>query len=273
MLIAQISDTHIKQPGRLAYRQVDTAAMLAACVADLARRVPSPDLIVITGDLVDLGRPEEYAHLRALMAPLHQRIVVIPGNHDARDAMRAAFADGGYLPKDGDFLHFAIDGDHPLRLLGLDTLIPGQGGGELCAARLDWLADRLAEQPDVPTLVLMHHPPFVTGIGHMDDLGLRGRDAFAAIMARHPQVRAVLCGHLHRTIHAQVGGRPALTCPSPAHQIEMDIRPDAPSRFRLEPPGYLLHWWNGGGLVSHAAVIGDWPGPYPFFDATGRLID
>jgi 3',5'-cyclic AMP phosphodiesterase CpdA len=272
MLIAQITDTHIKLPGKLAYKKVDTAAMLRACVAELLALKPQPDLILLTGDLVDLGRPEEYDHLKGILAPLRQRIIAIPGNHDGRDSMRAAFAAENYLPAEG-FLQFAIDDEYPLRLVGLDTVIPGEGGGELCAERLDWLDATLARKPDAPTLVMMHHPPFVTGIGHMDKIGLKGRERFAAIMARHPQVRLILCGHLHRTIRADVGGRPALTCPSPAHQVALDIDENAPSRFRMEPPGFMLHWWHDGRLVSHTAVIGDYDGPYPFFDAEGRLID
>lgn len=271
MLIAQITDTHIKLPGRLAYRQVDTAAMLRACVAEIQSLKQQPDLIVMTGDLVDLGRAEEYAHLQSILAPLRQRIVVIPGNHDERGAMREAFAEGGYLPA-GEFLQFAID-DYPLRLVGLDTVVPGQGGGEICARRLRWLDDTLSSRPETPTLVLMHHPPFRTGIGHMDDIGLVGAEAFAAVVRRHAQVTLIVCGHLHRCIHTTVGGRAALTCPSPAHQVALDIDPAAPSAFRMEPPGYMLHWWNGASLVSHLATIGDYAGPFPFFDAQGRLID
>jgi 3',5'-cyclic-AMP phosphodiesterase len=124
-----------------------------------------------------------------------------------------------------------------------------------------------------PTLILMHHPPFVTGIAHMDAIGLSGRDAFASIVSRHSQVQAILCGHLHRNIQTLVGGRRALCAPSPAHQVALDLRSDGPSCFRMEPPGYLLHLWKGGALVSHAAVIGGYDGPYPFFDKDGHLID
>ncbi len=271
MLIAQITDLHIKLPGRLAYRKVDTAAMLRRCVDTLCALDPQPDLVLITGDLVDLGRPAEYAWLRELLAPLTQPLVVVPGNHDDRDAMRAAFADGGYLPENG-FLQFSID-EPPLRLVGLDTVVPGEGRGELCAERLAWLAATLAAAPAHPTLVLMHHPPFLTGIGHMDDIGLTGREAFEAIIARHPQVQAVLCGHLHRDIQTLVGGRRALTCPSPAHQVALKLSPTAPSCFRMEPPGFMLHHWLDGRLVSHLVPIGDYAGPYPFFDANGQLID
>lgn len=271
MLIAQITDTHLKMPGKLAYRKVDTAAMLRACVAELTRLVPLPDLIVFTGDLVDFGYPEEYDHLKSILAPLAAPMLVVPGNHDEREAMRAAFAGDGYFPKRG-FLQYAVE-HGPLRFVGLDTVIPGQGGGELCPERLAWLDTALAQRPDMPTLVLMHHPPFLTGIAHMDRIGLRGREAFADVMRRHVQVEAVLCGHVHRVIHARVGGRSAMIGPSPSHQVALDLTPEGPSAFRLEPPGYMLHRWSDGQLVSHAAVLGDWPGPFPFFDAQGNLID
>ena len=214
---------------------------------------------------------EEYAHLKSILAPLGVPILAVPGNHDAREPMREALAVEGYLPAQG-FLQFEIERGG-LRFVGLDTLVPGQGGGELCAERLAWLDATLAQKPDIPTLVLMHHPPFLTGIAHMDRIGLEGREGFAAVMRRHSQVEAILCGHVHRPIHARVGGRAAMISPSPAHQVALDLRPEGPSAFRLEPPGYMLHRWQDGQLVSHAAVLGDWPGPFPFFDTSGNLID
>jgi 3',5'-cyclic AMP phosphodiesterase CpdA len=271
MLIAQITDTHIKSPGRLAYGRVDTATMFKRCVAGLLRLKQQPDVILITGDLVDLGQPDEYDHLLSLLAPLRQRIFAVPGNHDDRAAMRAAL--GRSVPADaGDFLQFSVD-DHALRIIGLDTLIPGQGGGELCAKRLHFLDAALRNRPEAPTLIMMHHPPFDTGIGHMDRIGLKGREEFAAIVARHAQVQLIACGHVHRTIHAIVGGKPAMICPGTAHIVALDIAGDAPSCFMMEPPGFMLHWWNGSGLVTHVVPIGDYDGPYPFFGPDGKLID
>jgi 3',5'-cyclic AMP phosphodiesterase CpdA len=272
MLIAHISDTHIKTPGKKAYGRVDTAKMLQRCVQHLLQLRPQPDLVVLTGDLVVLGQPEEYAHLQQLLSPLHLPLVVVPGNHDARDAMRQAFAHHRYLPATG-FLHFSLDDAYPLRIIGLDTLVPFEGRGELCAERLAWLETTLAQAPEQPTLVLMHHPPFLTGIAHMDALGLTGREAFATILARHPQVQAVLCGHLHRHIHTRVGGHSAMTAPSPAHQVVLDLDPLGPSQFCMEPPGYLLHRWLDGQFLSHSVVLGEHEGPYPFHDASGQLID
>jgi Icc protein len=271
MLIAHITDTHVQLPGKLAYRRVDTGQMLRACVDALMRLDPQPDLIVHTGDLTDFGLPDEYAHLKAALAPLKAPVLAIPGNHDEREAMRAAFAAEGYFPAQG-FLHYAVERG-PLRFVGLDTLVPGQGGGELCAARLAWLDATLAEKPGMPTVILMHHPPFLTGIDHVDRVGLWGRDGFADVMRRHAQVEAILCGHVHRIMRATVGRRAVMTGPSAAHQVALDLRPESPPAFVMEPPGYLLHRWDGGALVSLAAVLGEWPGPFPFLDAEGKMID
>lgn len=270
MLIAQISDTHIKPAGKLAYGRVDTAPALAACVAAIAALERQPDLVLATGDLVDHGTDEEYARLRELLAPLGMPILPIPGNHDDRAGLRAAFADCPYLPANGDFLHYVVD-DWPVRLIALDTIIPGRPEGELCDRRLAWLEARLAEAPAKPTLVFMHHPPFPTGIKLMDGFGLANAARFAAVIARHKQVERIVAGHVHRAIQARVGGSVASICPSTAHQMELDIS-GGKTGFMLEPAGYQLHLWQENVLVTHTAVVGGFPGPYPFFDAAGRVV-
>ncbi len=269
MIVAQLSDPHVVIPGALLYGRVDTAAFLSRAVAEIARLDPLPDVTVLTGDLVDKGEPVEYDHLRRLLAPLAMPVFVIPGNHDAREPLRAAFGGDGYLPGEG-FLQYAID-DYPVRLIALDTLVPGEGGGLLCAERVAWLDHMLGVAPERPTLVIMHHPPFATGIERMDRSGLRGADQFAAVVARHPQIERVLCGHLHRAIDRRFAGTVAGTAPSTAHQIRLNLTPGAPLSLMFEPPGYQLHVWReGGGLVTHTAVIGDWPGPYPLRAATAE---
>ena len=274
MLLCQISDLHIKAARKLAYGVVDTAGMLEACITRLLRLSPAPDAFLITGDLVDMGTDEEYTLLRALLAPLEQSgkpVYLIPGNHDEREALRRGFPAHTYLRQWQPFVQYVIE-DLPLRIVALDTVVPGKGGGLLCAGRLDWLDRALAAEPAKPTLILMHHPPFVTGIGHMDKVGLQGSDALEAVVARHPQVERLLCGHLHRSIQARFGGSFASTCPSPAHQIALDLNTPSPDNFVMEPPGYQLHWWNGKQLITHTAVLGDFGGPHPF-RVGGKLID
>jgi 3',5'-cyclic-AMP phosphodiesterase len=271
MLIAQITDLHIKPPGQLAYGRVDTAAYLERAVAALLALDPQPDVVIATGDLVDVGDPEEYGRLRQLLAPLAPPLYVVPGNHDARRPLRAAFAGEGYLPADGAFLHYTVE-DWPVRLIGLDTQVAGEASGALCAERLAWLAARLAEQPERPTLLFMHHPPFATGIEHMDAMGLAGAAELAAIVRRHPQVERIACGHVHRSIQTRFAGTLASIAPSTAHQVALDLRPAAEASFTFEPPGFHLHLWQpGGGIVTYTAHTESFAGPYPFdgADPTG----
>jgi Icc protein len=276
MILAQITDTHIVAPAMLfrcpvqgtapdaerVYREFDTAAYLARAVAALNALVPRPDVVVVTGDLVDHGEPAEYQQLRRLLAPLQMPVFVIPGNHDAREPLREAFRDGGYLPADG-YLQYTIE-NYPLRLVALDTLIPGKHNGMLCAERLAWLDAALAAQPTRPTAILMHHPPFATGITYMDNYGFANSAELAEIVGRHAQVERILCGHLHRAIDRRFAGTVAGTAPSTAHQIRLNLVPDPRISFTFEPPGYQLHLWQAEtGLVTHTAVFDDWSGPSP----------
>jgi Icc protein len=268
-LLAQISDLHIKAGGALSYGVVDTAAMLRAGVQHLLSLKQPPDAVAVTGDLTDRGLPEEYALLRELLAPIRAPVYLIPGNHDRRDALRAAFPDHAYLRQSEEFVQYAID-VHPLRIVALDTLVEGESGGDLCATRVAWLDEALAEAPAAPTAVLMHHPPFTTFVGHMDAYGLRDPAPLAAVISRHPQVQAILCGHVHRPIVTRFAGTVASTAPSVAHQVALDLAVDAPSRFVMEPPAYRLHAFAPEtGLVSHTACVGEFPGPYPF----GRALN
>jgi 3',5'-cyclic AMP phosphodiesterase CpdA len=273
MLIAQVTDTHIKAEGRLAYRMVDSAEKLRNCVAHLNAIESRPDVVLLTGDLVDFGRPEEYAVLRKILAPLAMPIYVIPGNHDERRALRAAFADHAYLPTNGEFLHYVIDG-YPVRLIGLDTTVPNEPWGEMCAKRLQWLDSRLGEAPGRPTVIFMHHPPFLTGLANMDWQNCRNGAALGELVKRHPQVCRILCGHVHRPIQLHWYGVTASIAPSPSHSVAYDLQPNAPHDFVLEPPTCEIHYWRDDtGLISHLTFIGDYGGRHPFYDAKGKLID
>src|SRR5436309_3308255 len=267
MIVAQLSDPHIVEPGKsprtpAGFGPVDTAGFLSRAVDAINRLDPLPDIAVITGDLVDRGEPAEYEHLRRLIAPLRMPVFVIPGNHDARDPLRAVFGADGYLGADG-FIQYAVE-EYPLRLVALDTLVAGKHHGELCSERRAWLGRTLAAAPDRPTVVMMHHPPFATGIEHMDKSALDNPDALAEVVARHPQIERILCGHLHRVIDRRFAGTIAGTAPSTAHQFQLNLAPAAPLRLMYEPPGYQLHLWReGDGLVTHTVPLGDWAGPYP----------
>ncbi len=274
MILCQISDLHIKRKGALAYQRVDTAEALRRCVRGIARLRPAPDAVVVTGDLVDMGDAQEYAHLRELLGELPMPCYLLVGNHDHRDALRQAFPEHAWLGREG-FVQYAVDLG-PCRLLALDTQDPPNSGGRLCGQRLRWLERELGSDSGKPVILAMHHPPFVTGIGHMDRIGLprEDRDALAELVARHPQVERIVCGHLHRPIQRRFGASVASTCPAPAHQVAFDLDPEGLPGFRLEPPCMQLHAWiDGEGLVSHQVTIEEYPGPYPFFESDGSLID
>lgn len=270
-LLAQITDLHIREPGRLAYGRLDTAPYLAEAVAHLDRLPQQPDAVVLTGDLSDFGRAAEYEHLARLLAPLRIPFYLLPGNHDDRDQMRRSFPGHDYLGS-GGWVQYAVR-IGALRLLALDTVDTGQSAGRLCDERLDWLERELAADPRTPTVVAMHHPPFRTLIGHMDRIGLlEGADRLDAILRRHAHVERIVCGHLHRSIWQRFGGTIASTAPSPAHQVCLDLDDDAASAWTLEPPGFHLHAWSGAALVTHVAAIGRFDGPHPFHMG-GALID
>jgi Icc protein len=138
MRIAQITDLHVVAKDRLCYRRVPTNEQLRQAVAHINDLKPSPDVVIASGDLTDHGREEEYLHLREILSELKFPVFAIPGNHDNRERLAKAFADTRYMPGP-PFLHYAIE-EYPIRLIGLDTTVPGHHHGEMCAERLNgWI--------------------------------------------------------------------------------------------------------------------------------------
>ncbi len=259
MLIAQISDTHVQTGGRLLDGRFDTARAMARAVESLATQPVRPDVILFTGDLGEQATIEEYEALGGLLRPLSIPVRAVPGNHDARAPLRAALPDMVGLGTAGakDAPLCLVDDGFPLALVGLDTTVPGQPHGALCAERLAWLGDTLTALKDRPVLLFQHHPPLDSGLWHMDSMGLlEGRRALAEIVRRHGGVQAILCGHLHRPVQGMLGGVPVRVAPSPSHQIAFDPRPGKPYRLTAEPGQYALHLWrHDQGLVSHLVPV------------------
>lgn len=247
---------HVKPRGQMLSGALDSYANLARTIERLNGCAPRPDLLVATGDLTADGQPEEYAALRELLDGVRMPYLLIPGNHDDRENLRAAFPDQPW--EDGPFLQYAVD-DWPLRILALDTLIPGQVQGSVCAERCRWLDDRLAEQPDRPAVVIMHHPPFATAIGHLDRMGLTDPAGIAAIVAKHRQVVRILCGHVHRPINTVFAGVPASVAPATSFQIQLKLDESKGIAWTREPPAFQLHVGSAdGGLLSHIAYVEDY---------------
>lgn len=269
----QITDPHIRAPGQLAYGRIDTSPYLRTTIDSILALRQQPSGVLITGDLVDFGRVEEYEYLRELLAPLTMPVYLMPGNHDDRQNLRHVFRDHTYLGDDGFIQYRCRLG--PVHVLALDTVKPECSDGMLCAQRLAWLEKELAELAGEPVVVAMHHPPFRTLIGHMDEIGLtEGSAELDALLRRHSNVERVLCGHLHRAIEVRYGGTVAATCPAPAHQVTLNLDPEASSDWMLEPPAFRVHGWDAASqrLVTHLAPAGRFDGPFPFH-AEGKLID
>ncbi len=252
MLIAQISDTHILAPASDHPAAQSRADGLRRCVADINRQ--HPDAVIFTGDTVQHGDPDEYARLRALLAPLEAPLYLIPGNRDHKEALRTAFAGKSYLPGAGDFLHYTVE-DHDVRLVALDSTLSGERQGVFCPARIAWLDAVLSAQPNRPTLLFIHHPPF-----DIDDHYIGGYSepadaaALTDVVSRHAQVARLLCGHVHCLVERDWASTRASVMPSNAADVR---RRDGGTKVH-DDPVYMLSWASDG-----AGVVADRPNKVP----------
>lgn len=265
MLIAQITDCHIGFDP--ADPEEDNVRRLRAVLDVLAHGPNRPDLVLLTGDLTAHGEPESYARLVAVLSGYDLPLHLIVGNHDERGAFCAAFPAAPVL--DG-FVQYELS--HPgLRLIALDTVEPGRHGGAFCADRAAWLSAQLDADPDTPVLIAMHHPPIVSGLDWLDGTGNEPWIArFTAAIGGRRQVRGIIAGHLHRTVHTTFAGIPLTVCPASAPAVALDLtqidpgQPDARAMVVAEPAGYALHHWNGACLISHIGAISA-SGPWEAF--------
>jgi 3',5'-cyclic AMP phosphodiesterase CpdA len=249
MIIAQISDTHILAASPDDAIGTKRAENLRRCVADINRQ--GVDAVIHTGDSVHHGTADEYAHLSEILAELEPPLFLTPGNRDRHQGLRAAFRHLRYLPRNGDFLHYAIE-DFALRLVALDSVAAGERKGVFCAQRLAWLEETLAREPKRRTILFIHHPPFDIGDHYVGGYR-RSQDAeeLAATVRRHAQVERLLCGHVHWFHRESWGGTIATTMPS----VAVDLRKGVDPAFE-DAPLYVLHSFSRArGLVSQARVV------------------
>jgi 3',5'-cyclic AMP phosphodiesterase CpdA len=284
VIVAQISDLHLKAGGKPAYGVADTASALKRSIRHINDMNRSPEVVLVTGDISDNGDPQSYELAAELLSDLRMPFIIIPGNHDQKQRLYAAFPEHRYLfsrikESDGEYLCFCIE-DYPIRLIGIDTVTPGLHGGALGPVRLAWLDKTLSNKPDIPTLIFMHHPPFASGIGHMDQEIFRGRHQFRQIIERHPHIQRLACGHIHRSISCGFGTTVATVCPGIGMQLVLDLRPEAPSLFVLEPPAVLLHcmtdsWTDESRILTHTSIVEETHDQYinrhPFFNVVSPM--
>lgn len=255
--IAQITDIHIGfdrgNPDEYNMQR------LRAVLQRLAEGPNRPDLLLMTGDLTEFGDAESYARLAEAVSGCPFPVWPMTGNHDEREPLLAAFPQ---TPGEGGFVQYVLDFPG-VRLVVLDTLEPGRHGGAFCEARAEWLGAQLSADTQTPTYIAMHHPPFESGIDWLDSSAREPWIArFADTIAPYAQVRGIISGHLHRTIHTLWNGVSLTVCPSVAAAVALDLTPvdaDQPDNRPLitdELAGYALHNWDGARLVSHFECVG-----------------
>jgi 3',5'-cyclic AMP phosphodiesterase CpdA len=229
MLLVQLSDPHVTDDDPQA------AAALACAVDAVLTLRPTPDAIIVTGDLAEHGSPTEYARVNELLARLPMPVLTLAGNHDDPAAVDGAaeLRVAGY------------------RILACETRRQGRDDGRLDVERL---AARLDE---TPTIVAMHHPPLLTGIDALDAIGLPPADRaeLGALLKATPQVRRVIAGHVHRSASGSLGGCVVVTAGSTYQQARLELETDALELTPDEPPVYALHADVAGELVSHVVSL------------------
>lgn len=255
MLIAQLTDTHVQAPGVGDRHGVDNNLRLTEAVASLNAEDPRPELVLATGDMTNDGAPEELAELLRLLEPLELPLAILPGNHDDQGPFRDAFD----MPWADGHLSWLLE-LNGLSIIGLDCTVPGKAHGQFDDDRAQWLGQALERTAGRPTLLALHHPPFVSGITLMDQAKLHEAEAFVAMVAAAPHVDRVVCGHLHRPVTAVLPGPEGAgsvlvtSCLSTVAHPALNLDPDHPFEIIEDPAGYQLHRFDGGWL-THTRYI------------------
>lgn len=230
-VIAQISDVHIG--GRV----VDAGARFSQAIEAINAMGRQPDLVLVTGDMTESGTEAKWHEFLTLLAPLRAPWDLVRGNHD-----RNVHAYVGHRAVEVGELHVVL----------LDT-----SSDEFTDDDARWLDEHLGSHPDRSTVIAIHQPPFETGIWWMDCVGLGGADRFEAVVRRHPQVRHVMSGHVHRPITTAWAGCLLTVCPSTAVLVAGDLDPAHDPAETLEPPMIAVHAYVGDTVVSHVVAVGE----------------
>ncbi len=250
-LIVHLSDPHLLAGNAPLGGRYDTQANLARTLAAIERIGAQPDAIVITGDLADMGEPEAYRALRAAVEPVAARLgaatVWVAGNHDERPALRAGLLD---VPPTLEPVTGVWDLGG-LRLIALDTSVPGWHHGELDAAQLAWLRSVLAEPAPLGTLLAMHHPPLPSHIPFFDILELRDQDALAEAIAGS-DVRAILAGHLHHSTSGVFAGVPVSVASATCYTMNLALPASEVNGMDAGQSFHLVHVYDD--TITHAVV-------------------
>jgi 3',5'-cyclic AMP phosphodiesterase CpdA len=254
ILVAQVTDLHIgfdrNNPHEMNVRRLNLV------IDHLNAMRPKPSLLLVTGDLVEWPDDlDAYRHMVSLVARWEGPVLWAIGNHDGRESFRAVLP---AVPTDENgFIQY--EQDHGgLRWIVLDTLDAGRHGGMICEERAGWLKKRLRERKEVPTVIVLHHPPVDTGIDWMSALSCEAWvQRLEAVVRPAKQVVGMMAGHVHRPIATTFAGKPMIVCAPTAPWLALDLEdidpahPDGRALIVGDAPAYALHYWNGEQLLTH----------------------
>ncbi|WP_125098996.1 metallophosphoesterase family protein [Leucobacter chromiireducens] len=240
--VLHLSDVHATESGLL-YGAVDGAGRIER-VGDYALAAGiTPEVVLITGDLIERGNPGAYPAVAAACRRLEERlgapVLTVLGNHDDPIAART-------LPHHtaGHVAAHTIDG---VRVIRLDS-----HRGELDPAQLEWLAAELARPAERGTVIALHHAPLASPLPTLRRQGLANADALLAVL-RGSDVLAILAGHYHHSLAASVQGIPVFVGPSLAYHQVMDAGPDAVAGH--DAPMFSLVQITGDGVSASAIAL------------------
>ncbi|MEY2848305.1 MAG: hypothetical protein RI885_970 [Actinomycetota bacterium] len=255
--ILHLSDTHLVAGVRPLYGSVDSEGLLRQLVGELEASGCRPEAIVVTGDLADKGEPEAYATLRSILEPFADRLgaelVWVMGNHDDRAAFRGGLLGQHPTDKPVDRV-FDING---LRIIALDSTVPGHHHGEIADNQLDWLAEELSVLAPHGTIIAMHHPPVPTVLDLAVLVELRDQAGLAEVI-RGSDVRSIIAGHLHYSTTATFAGVPVSVASATCYTQDLNV-PVGGTRGRDGAQSFnLVHVYDD--TVLHSVVpIGSFP--------------
>ena len=263
MIIAQISDSHIAAGVKKTFDVAPMAENLLRCVSHINALKPTPDLVLVTGDITNDGTLAGAQRATIILGQLKAPYYIVPGNHDDREVLNFVFGNRA-CPKNADgFIQYEIDG-YDLRLIGMDSISLMAPGGEICSKRLAWLEKRLSQSDERPVVIFMHHPPVKFAVPETDIDGFIGVNEFWGLLEKHRRLERILCGHIHLPTFISWKNCVISTAPSIGMRLTIDLTLENPSRFILEEPSYHLHYWTPEKMLITHTMVAAHEKEYPF---------
>ena len=254
--LIQLSDTHLLQDGQPYHGKIDTVSRLEEALAKVTDAGAVVSALLLTGDLADDGSADAYRRLRKAVEPAADRlgapVIYAMGNHDERPAFRAELLSAAPTDEPCDAVHW-LDG---MRIIVLDSTIPGRHDGEIDDAQLAWLRAELETPAPGGTVLAMHHPPLPSPVPTVHLLRLRDAQRLSDVVAG-TDVRIIVCGHAHHTGCGSLAGIPVWVSPACAHLT--DALPPQGRLRGTETGGMSRIDLIDGTFVATAVPIGDTP--------------